>query len=255
MLEVSSLSFKRGGLSVLDGVHMRARAGEITAVLGPNGAGKTTLLKCLNGIFTPEKGEVKIVGRPLSELSLRAVAQKVAYVAQHSPMFSMTAFDAILMGRLPHMGARPKGEDLAKVEEVMGQLHLAPLRLALVSEMSGGQRQKVSIARALVQETPWILMDEPTSSLDLKNQMETLALMREIVRRNQKGVVVTLHDLNAALGYADRCFFLHKGRIHWSGTSKEVTPEVVSAVYGVKVEIVYHKGRPLVIPLTPGVAA
>lgn len=249
MLAVNDLRFAYKRKTVLQNIRFKARTGEITAVLGPNGVGKTTLLKCLNRILIPDKGDVQVNGTPLSRMPVRDVARHIAYVAQTGELARITAFDAILMGRKPHMGFRTGKADLEKVDAVIRHLNLTDLTLKTLDQMSGGERQKVCIARALAQETGILLLDEPTASLDLKNQTHILNLIRHIVKDHDMTCVVTIHDLNTALRYADRFVFLKDKTVYAAGRVREVTPEMISQVYGIRVDIVYHKGWPLVIPL------
>lgn len=249
ILEVENLSFQYNGRDTLKQISFSIQKGSVTAILGPNGVGKTTLLKCLNHIHSPGEGEVRIRGRNIRHLSPRQIARQVSYVAQKNDAARMTVFDAVLMGRMPHMGYRPRPGDLEKVDAVMTRLGLSAMRLKYLHRLSGGELQKVSIARALVQDTDLMLLDEPTASLDLKNQAHILALIRQIVKSHGLAVVVTMHDLNAALRYADHYIFLKDRTIYSAGHIHEITPEMVASVYGICVEIIYHQGHPIVVPL------
>lgn len=248
-LDVDRLCFARGSQEILDEISFAAKPGEITVILGPNGVGKTTLLKCLNRILAPSRGEVRIKGRDTGRMAPRQIARHIAYVAQQSETAHITAFDAILLGRKPHMGMRPRPEDLEKVDAVITHLGLEDLSLKPLTRMSGGELQKVCIARALAQETDILLMDEPTASLDLKNEMRILSLIRHIVEDHHMAAVITMHDLNAALRYGHRFLFLKDGRLHATGAIHEVTPAMISEVYGMNVEILHHNGLPLVVPM------
>lgn len=254
-LDVDRLSFKRGAQQILGDISFTAKPGEITVILGPNGVGKTTLLKCLNGLLIPTGGGVRIGGREISRMTPRHIARHIAYVAQQSETAHITAFDAILLGRKPHMGLRPRPEDLKKVDAVITHLGLVDLSLKPLTRMSGGELQKVCIARALAQETDILLMDEPTASLDLKNEMRILNLIRHIVEDHQMAAVITMHDLNAALRYGHRFLFLKNGGLHATGSTHEVTPKMIADVYGMNVEILHHNGLPLVVPVDESNAA
>lgn len=170
ILNVQDLSFRYNGHPVLQDIGFEAVLGEIVAILGPNGAGKTTLLRCLNRILRPQTGTVMLGEQDLATSSLREIARSMAYVPQHIEPTRVTVFDAILLGRRPWIGWDMRRDDILKVQAIIDQLNLTGLALRHVNEMSGGELQKVAIARALVQEPRVLLLDEPTSSLDLKNQ-------------------------------------------------------------------------------------
>lgn len=248
MLEVTHLNFSYPDGPVLRDISFAASAGELLAVLGPNGAGKTTLLKTLNRILVPDAGKILVGNRPVSAMGVREIARHMAYVAQTPEGGRITVFDAVLMGRIPHLGFRPSRSDLEKTGAVMARLDLSGLALKTLDRLSGGQRQKAAIARALVQETPVLLLDEPTASLDLKNQTDILALIRHIARDHGMTVIMSMHDLNAALQYADQYLCLKDGKIKGSGAVRTITPELIRQVYGVSVDMVYHRGQPMVVP-------
>lgn len=250
MLEVNRLDYAYQDKTVLENIAFSAAPGEILVILGPNGAGKTTLLKCLNRILVPRKGEVRVGDRSVAAMGVREIARNMAYVAQLPEGGRITVFDAVLMGRIPHLGFRPGPGDLKKTDAVMSQLSLSDMALKTLDCLSGGERQKVAIARALVQETPILLLDEPTASLDLKNQTDILGLVRHIARDHNMAVVMTMHDLNAALQYADQYICLKNHTILGSGAIQNITPQMIQKVYGVKVEIVFHRGLPMVVPHT-----
>lgn len=249
ILSVEELTFLYRNREVLDEIVFTIDAGEIVAILGPNGVGKTTLLKCLNRILRPKTGVVNLDGEDLSRLNLMDIARRVGYVPQRVETGRLTAFDAVLLGRRPHIGWDVTEHDLRIVDAVFHRLSMDALRLSYIDEMSGGEIQKVAIARALVQEPKVLLLDEPTSNLDLKNQVEILSTIVQIVRQHTIAAVMTMHDLNQALRYADRFIFLKDGRVHSHGDRGIVTPDVIRDVYGVPVEVVTHKGVLLVVPI------
>ncbi|MDK2974832.1 MAG: iron complex transport system ATP-binding protein [Methanofollis sp.] len=249
ILSVEELTFLYRNREVLDEIVFTIDAGEIVAILGPNGVGKTTLLKCLNRILRPKTGVVNLDGEDLSRLNLMDIARRVGYVPQRVETGRLTAFDAVLLGRRPHIGWDVTEHDLRIVDAVFHRLSMDALRLSYIDEMSGGEIQKVAIARALVQEPKVLLLDEPTSNLDLKNQVEILSTIVQIVRQHTIAAVMTMHDLNQALRYADRFIFLKDGRVHSHGDRGIVTPDAIRDVYGVPVEVVTHKGVLLVVPI------
>ena len=163
----------------------------------------------------------------------------------------MTVFDAVLLGRRPHIRWDVTEADIQIVEAAVRMLNLEDLTLRYIDEMSGGELQKVSIARALVQEPRVLLLDEPTSSLDLKNQLEILGIIRSVTTEHNVAAVMTMHDLNMALRYADRFILLKDGVIHAAGGPDVVTPETIEAVYGVPVTVERYNGFRFVVPLEP----
>jgi len=248
MLTVNDLKFMYRNKDVLDRIGFSIRQGQVVAVLGPNGVGKTTLLKCLNRILRPKEGTVLLDEEDLLGLDTMAIARKVGYVPQRVETGRLTAFDAVLLGRRPHIGWDVAPRDLAIVDAVFHKLGMDPLRLCYIDEMSGGELQKVAIARALVQEPRVLLLDEPTSNLDLKNQVEILTTIREIVRDHNIAAIMTMHDLNQALRFADTFIFIKNGKVHIHGSKDIVTPLVIEEVYGLPVMIGELGGVRCVIP-------
>jgi iron complex transport system ATP-binding protein len=249
ILEVNGISFTYNSRDILRDVSFGVDQGELLAVLGPNGVGKTTLLKCINAILRPGKGAVLVDRQDVLRLNPSEIARLIGYVAQHNDVSRVTAFDAILMGRRPHIRWRVTEKDLIKVDGAIKRLALQPLAMRYIDQMSGGELQKVAIARALVQEPKLLLLDEPTSNLDLKNQMEILKIIRQVVCEHKVAAVMTMHDLNKALRYADKYLFLKEGAVFAAGSVGEVSAEMVQAVYGIPVEIHFYRNNPLVIPI------
>lgn len=249
ILEVNGVSFAYKSLAVLRDIRFKVARGEILAVLGPNGAGKTTLLKCINAILRPDSGSVLIDRESVFSLGSSEIARRIGYVAQRAESSRMIAFDAILMGRRPHIRWNVLDRDLAIVDGAIKLLGLGHLAMRYIDQMSGGELQKVAIARALVQDPKLLLLDEPTSNLDLKNQVEILRIIRRVASEHNVAAVMTMHDLNKALRYADTCLFLKEGIVFSAGKVNEVKAETVQATYGLPVEIHYYRGNPLVIPI------
>ena len=251
ILDVNGLEFRYSGASVLNDVSFSVSPGEILAILGPNGVGKTTLLKCINAIHRARKGTVFVDSRNVLDLRPEEVARTIGYVAQHAETARITVFDAVLMGRKPHMRWRVASADLRMVESILRHLHLDHLMLRHIDCLSGGELQKVGLARALVQEPRLLLLDEPTSSLDLKNAVDIMTLLRRVVDEHQVAAVMTMHDLNTALRVADKVLFLKGGRIHACCACEDVLPDMIAEVYGLPVEVHVVAGNPVVLPAAP----
>jgi iron complex transport system ATP-binding protein len=249
IIAVDNVAFDYRSKPVLSDVKFELGRSEVLSILGPNGVGKTTLLKCMNSILKPKEGTVLVGGEDVLSLDQLEIARKIGYVPQRCETGRLTAFDAILLGRRPHIRWNISESDLLIVNAAIRRLELADLSLRYIDEMSGGELQKVSIARAIVQEPRILLLDEPTSSLDLKNQIEILGIISEVVRGHDVAAIMTMHDLNLALRYSDKFIFLRDGRIHAAGGREVVTPETIEEVYGIPVIVERYNGFPIVIPL------
>jgi iron complex transport system ATP-binding protein len=248
-LIVNAIGFSYNSHPVLSEVCFSLEPGELMCILGVNGAGKSTLLKCLNRILTPRCGSVLLAGEAVSGMGRNEVARRMGYVPQRNPDTCMTVFQTVLMGRKPHMGWRTGGKDFAEAEQVIRQIGLESLAMRRLCDLSGGQLQKVIIARALAQRPGVLLLDEPTSSLDLKNQLEVMGLIRDIVKTRSISGIIAIHDLNIAVRFADRFVLLKDGRIQAVATREHLTAEMIRQVYGVEVALKEFEGRLLVVPL------
>jgi iron complex transport system ATP-binding protein len=238
MLQVTDLTFCYRRRTVLEDICLRVKKGEILGILGPNGVGKSTLLKCMLGIFTPNRGRVTLGQTDVRTLSPLKRARQMAYVPQAYPSrFPMTVFDTVLMGRRPYLSWRPSRKDIESVTEVLKQMDLEPLASRDFDCLSGGQQQKVMLARAFVQGADYLLLDEPTSNLDMRHQLEVMELIRQTVLEKGIGVVVAIHDLNMAQRFSNAVVLMNKGRVSASGTARQVlTPRNIGTVFGVRVE-------------------
>ena len=249
LLHVDNLSFSYPCTEILREICFDVKQGENLALLGVNGAGKSTLIKCLSRILHMQSGEVYFEGNPLSRMKSREIAQRIAYVPQRQEFNRTTVFDAVLLGRKPHMGWEVTSKDLALVEELLIKLSLDHLSLRDLDTLSGGELQKVSLARALAQEPKLLLLDEPTSNLDIRNQLEVTELLSKITREEGISAVVSMHDINLALRFAHRFIMLKDGKVHAFGGKEIITPDNIHTTYDVHVCVQEIKGRPLVIPL------
>lgn len=251
MLKIDNISFAYRNRAVLEEISLGLGPGRILAILGPNGVGKTTLIRCLNAIHRPKSGTVMLEGQDVLRLSPPQMARRIGYVAQRTETARLTVYDAVLMGRKPYMGLRVSDADRACTEAAIGRLDLGALAMRSIDQLSGGELQKVALARALVQEPRLLLLDEPTSALDLRNQFEILTLLCAEVRNRGMATVMTMHDLNTALRFSDEVLLIRHKRILAHVPVAEVTPELIEATYDLPVAIHYLDGIPVVVP-APG---
>lgn len=247
MVEVRDLSFRYGKRQIFKDVSFDVEPGQCVGILGTNGAGKSTLITCMGGIRTPETGAVSIKGVNVSKMSPRARAKKIAYVAQKSELSQVTVFDCVLLGRTPYVKWSVGKHDIELCQQALERLGLEHLKLRYVDELSGGEMQKVMLARALVQEPELLLLDEPTSNLDPKNQYEMMDLVRELARERGIAVMVVIHDLNLALRYCDRFYFLKDAKGYSYGGAETVTDETIQAVYGISAHVAAAQGKRFVV--------
>lgn len=248
---IQDLSFRYRSTPVLQGLSFNVGKGKVLGLLGPNGSGKSTLIKCINQILRP-KGRVVMDGDEIHSMPISDVARRIGYVPQSETMgMSTTVFDAVLMGRRVHMGWKPAPRDLEVVSRVLEEMKIENFAMEDIWELSGGERQNVFIARALAQEPEVLLLDEPTSSLDLKHQLDTMETIRSLVQRSGISVVMAMHDINLAARYADTVAMIRKGSIYGIGSPLELfTPQAVRDVYGVEATFLYDAaGNPVIVPV------
>ncbi|WP_339134339.1 MAG: ABC transporter ATP-binding protein [Candidatus Electrothrix sp. GW3-4] len=249
MLQLNKLSFAFNGTNILDNISFRLGSGEMTALLGVNGSGKSTLLKTINGILKPRQGAVLVEGRALKDLSGKEIARRIGYMPQKSGGVICTVFDAVLLGRKPHFGRTVTPRDLEVVEGMLKRLGMERLALRETTELSGGELQKVVIARALVQEPKVLLLDEPVNHLDVRNQLETMSILQELTQEMNLLTITVLHDLSIALRYANRFVLLKDGGLHACGDREVMTPGAIREVFGMHALIREVDGIPVVLPL------
>ena len=252
-IAVKGLTFSYDGKKVLNGLDFVVNDSEILSLVGPNGCGKTTLIKCIDRILKP-KGKISLRGRDIQFMSRRDLAKYVGYVPQSSSggILSANVFDTVLMGRKPYMGWRVRDEDIDRVVEVMKLLHVDQFALKDFNELSGGQKQKILIARALCQEPEVLLLDEPTSNLDLKHQLEVMDLIRSLIKKNMISAVMAIHDLNLASKYSDSLIMLKDGKIHAMGKPKTLlTEDNIRTIFGVESTVMNDLDWPYVVPIKP----
>lgn len=249
MLHVDDLRFSYDSHQVLDGVSFEADEGQIVSILGPNGTGKTTMLKCICNIHRPQGGKVMVDGSDVLSLAGRELAKNIGYVPQSVPMSRMTVFDSVLIGRRPYIEISAGKEDVRMTAEVIDALGMHDLSLRYLNEISGGEFQKVQIARALVQEPKVLILDEPTNNLDISNQHTTMHMVEDIVRSRGMTTVMTMHDINLAIHYSDRFLFLKDGKVAAYGDVEVITEDLIEDVYGIQVDVIEHRGVPFVVPM------
>ena len=240
LMEVIDVSFAYGTRIAVDGVSLAVRRGEFVGVIGPNGSGKSTLLRLLSGIFRPKSGEVLLEGCPLGSISRSDLARRVAVVTQEPVIdFAFSVTEVVLMGRAPHLGGAvfESTRDIDIARRAMLRTEVLELADRFVQELSGGERQRVILARALAQETPLLLLDEPTAFLDIRHQVEVFGLLRSL-RNEGYTIVAAVHDLNLAAAYCDRLALLKDGRLLTAAPPQDVlTPTHIRAAYEIDVEV------------------
>ena len=249
MMVVKELAFRYNhSAQILRDIAFEALPGESLAVLGNNGAGKSTMLKCLNRIIAPQKGTVLIAKNNIFQMPLHEVAQNMAFVAQGAPNSRLTVYDMIMLGRKPYIkwGIRKKDEEI--VEAVIRQMGLDNMAVRFVDELSGGEQQKIMLARALAQQPKVLLLDEPTSNLDLRNQYEVMDLVTQVCREQKIAVVIVIHDLNLALRYCDKFLLMKDSHVYAYGGEEVITSQNIQSVYQIAVNIYEMDGTRVVVP-------
>jgi iron complex transport system ATP-binding protein len=254
-VEARAVVVELGGARILHGVDLDVAPGEWVAVIGPNGAGKSTLLRAVGGLLPALSGSISIFGTALPRLKRRERARQVAMVPQ-APVLppGIAVFDYVLLGRTPYVPplGRESARDLAAVHEVLHRLDLERFAGRPLETLSGGERQRVFLARALAQGAPLVLLDEPTTALDIGHQQEVLELVDELRRDRGLTVVSTMHELSIAGEYAERMVMLAQGRVAAAGPPAEVLTEPLLAKhYGARVRVVAGDHGPLVVPIRP----
>ncbi|MFO8028250.1 MAG: ABC transporter ATP-binding protein [Cyclonatronaceae bacterium] len=247
-ITLRDITFRYDKDPVLSGIRSEVDRGDLVALVGPNGSGKSTLIKCINGILTVREGDVLIDGTSVRAIPAVERARKMAYVPQtEQKSVPVQVFDAVLLGRKPYIQWRPSRSDYQRTAEILKRLDLEDVAMREVHKLSGGQQQRVFIARALNQQPEILLLDEPTANLDLKYQMETLKLLRDLAGDGIT-VVIAMHDINMASLFANRVMMLKDGRIFASGGPEIVTVDHVQQLFGVKVRIVHENGTRFIVP-------
>ena len=248
-IDIDDLGVSYGDTCIWKNINLTLSEPGLVSILGPNGVGKSTLMYTINKILEPTEGRVLIDGEDVEEMPFKDIAKKVAYVPQSSgETFAMTVMDTVLMGRYPHSGYTVTKEDLEIAADCLMKVHMGDYAMSMFNELSAGQHQRVMVARGLAQEPELLMLDEPTSNLDIYHQISTMRLLRDIAHRRGIIVLVICHDLNVASRFSDRMIMFSQGRIYADGTPEEViTPETIHNVYRVNADVTTVQNRPYVI--------
>ena len=249
MLNVENLSFRYSKFShpVLNGASLDLKPGEIGILLGKNGSGKTTLFKNILGIHKPNSGRILFEGEDLLKMSRKERARRIAYVPQDIHFGALTVFDSIMMGRISYFGMKSGDEDYKAVEKILMDMHLEEYAFRMVDELSGGERQKIAIARAMAQEPKLMVFDEPTGNLDIGNELLIIEEAKKLAREKNIAILSSLHDLNQAIAFGDKFFFLKDGQVIHAGGREVITPQVVKETFHVDVHIRWIDGQKVVL--------
>ncbi len=255
MLAMRNVTFGYGRQPLLYALNMQVNTGEIVGLLGPNGSGKTTLLRLISGVLRPQSGQILLEGRDLQQLGRRGAAQRIAVVPQelHMP-FAFTVEHMVSLGRTPFTGAfgTLSKQDHEIVYEAMEAASIVSLAGRIFNELSGGERQRVMIAMAFAQQPGLLLLDEPTSHLDIKYQIETLELVQRLNRERGVTVIAAMHDLNLAARYFPRLLLFQRGIVADAGPAEVLDPALLSRVYGINVQVGILRGAEHLSVLPPG---
>lgn len=252
-IDIQSVSYSYDKqTNALQNIALDIKEGEFFGIIGPNGSGKTTLLKCISGYLTPDSGQVLLDGRDVQTMRTREIAKTMALVQQHASMeYDFTVQDIVLTGRNPHLKRMQTetSQDYAIAKTAMQRAEILPLKDRMVTELSGGEWQRMILARALAQQAGIMLLDEPVAGLDIKHQVAFLRTAKQLGTSEHFSVICILHDLNLALQYCDRIALISHGTLHSLGTPKQVlTKENLESVYGIPVNIIKNEGETFILP-------
>ena len=249
MLKVENLHFRysKFGKPVLQGTSLQLEQGQIGIVLGKNGSGKTTLFKNILGIVNARQGEILFDGENLRKMSRRERARRIAYVPQHIHFGDLSVFDSVLMGRVSYFGMQASREDYAAVEKILEDMHLQDFACRSAEALSGGEKQKVAIARAMAQEPRLMVFDEPTGNLDIANEQLIIEEAKKLAREKNISILSSLHDLNQAMCLGDRFFFMKDGAVKYAGGKEIFTEAVIKDIFDIDVKIVEINNQTVIL--------
>lgn len=249
-ITVENLTFCYNKAPVLNNINKEIHKGEFVGLVGPNGSGKSTLIKCLLGILSPEQGKIKLDQEDIKNIDRISIARKIGYVPQERTTLSNTSvYDSILLGRKPYIKWKVTQNDKKVVTNIISQLNLEYLAMKPVNSLSGGERQKVFIARALAQEPDILLLDEPTANLDIKHQLEVMQLLTRIAKK-QYTIIAALHDLNLASQFCTDFIMLKAGNLFAFGGKEVLEKSIIEKLYEVKIDMVKTNGKSFFMPIS-----
>ena len=238
MLSVQDLHFRYSrNAEVLKGASLELQQGEVGILLGKNGSGKTTLFKNILGIEKPVSGRIAFGGESLLKMNRRERARRIAYVPQHIHFGDLTVFDSVLMGRVSYFGMKAGREDYEAVEKILMDMQLSDFANRSAEALSGGEKQKIAIARAMAQEPKLMVFDEPTGNLDIANEQLIIEEAKKLAREKNISILASLHDFNQALYFGDKFFFMKDGQVKYAGGKEIVTEEVIRDIFDITVKI------------------
>ena len=249
MLKVENINFRYSKFSrpVLNGASLELQPGEIGILLGKNGSGKTTLFKNILGIHVPQSGSIRFDGENLLKMPRRERAKRIAYVPQDIYFGALSVFDSILMGRVSHFSLKADHRDYLAVEQIVQDMGLSTFAHRNVEELSGGERQKIAIARAMAQEPKLMVFDEPTGNLDIANEQLIMTEAKKLAREKNISILSSLHDLNQALAFGDKFFFLKNGVVKYAGGKECFTREIIRDIFDIDVDIREIDGEKVIL--------